>query len=275
MADCTLAFIGGGNMAQALIQGALESGDPSLTADCLLVAEPDAAKRAVYVSMGVGTVAHAADLATRIAPTTQLVLAVKPQSLRDAAADIAGINLNRVVISILAGTSAGRVREALGGIPRVIRAMPNTPARVGEGATAIALGDTARPADADLAERVFRGVGPLVVRIDESLMDAFTAVAASGPAYLFLLAESMVQAAVELGFSPEDADRIVRQTIKGSAELLSDSSESPEVLRARVTSKGGTTEAAIGQLHAAGVPQAVVRALTAARDRGRELDRLA
>jgi len=275
VADCTLAFIGGGNMAQALIQGALESGDPSLTADRLLVAEPDAAKRAMYASMGIGTVAHAADLAARIAPTTQLVLAVKPQSLRNAAADLTGINLDRVVISILAGTTSRRVRETLGGIPRVVRAMPNTPARVGEGVTAIALGDTARSTDVDLAERLFRGVGPLVVRIEESLMDAFTAVAASGPGYVFYLAQAMVRAAVELGFSPEDADRIVRQTIKGSAELLSDSSESPEVLRARVTSKGGTTEAAIGQLDAAGVPQAVVRALTAARDRGRELDRLA
>lgn len=274
MAHDTLAFIGGGNMAQALVQGAIASGDPSLAAGRLMVVEPDAARRAWFEQRRVGVLEHARDLAGRLTPGSQLVLAVKPQSLRSAAADLAGIDLDRVVISILAGTASLRVREALGGLPRVVRAMPNTPARVAQGATALALGDTARPGDEALAERLFKGVGPLVVRIDESLMDAFTAVAASGPAYLLYLAQAMSEAAVKLGFAPETADRIVRQTLAGSAELLRQSSESPEELRARVTSKGGTTEAAIRVLDAAGQLDAVVRAITAARDRGRELDRL-
>src|SRR5690606_13250813 len=153
----------------------------------------------------------------------------------------------------------------------VVRAMPNLPARIRQGATAICLGDGAAPGDDDFALALFRGIGPLVLRIDESLMDAFTAVAGSGPAYLFYLAEAMTRAATELGFDAPAAREIVKATLAGSASLLAQSSESPADLRAAVTSKGGTTEAATTVLDNAGVMNAIVRAITAARDRGREL----
>lgn len=275
MAFCSLAFIGGGNMARALVQGGVASGDEVLSASRLAVVEPEAEKRRWFTGLGVRTLAHPRELAGVIGPESQLLLAVKPQSLKDAAADLVGLDLNRVVITILAGVHSRRVREALGGTPRVVRAMPNTPARVGEGATAIALGESAHPGDEALALRLFHGVGPLAIRIDESLMDAFTAVAASGPAYFFYLAEAMTSAAIRLGFDAVLADRIVRQTLLGSAHLLREAAESAPELRGMVTSKGGTTEAAIKVLEASGQMDALIRALTAARDRGRELDSLA
>jgi pyrroline-5-carboxylate reductase len=149
--------------------------------------------------------------------------------------------------------------------------MPNLPAAIGEGATAVALGEGARPGDEALAMRIFGAIGPVVERIDERLMDAFTAVAGSGPAYLFYLAEAMSRSAVALGFEPAAADRMVRQTLAGAALLLRGSAESPAALRGRVTSKGGTTEAAVNVLDGAGAMGAIERAVAAAEKRGREL----
>ena len=149
--------------------------------------------------------------------------------------------------------------------------MPNLPAQLGEGATAIALGAGAKPGDEKLAIELFGAVGPVVVEVAEDLIDAFTAVAGSGPAYVFYLAQAMTKAAVELGFTSSQADQIVRQTIIGSAAMLRTRSESPQDLRAAVTSKGGTTAAATAVLDEAQVIDTFVRALTAARDRGREL----
>jgi pyrroline-5-carboxylate reductase len=186
-------------------------------------------------------------------------------------AELAGRVGERVVISILAGMPGHRVREALGGRCRVVRAMPNLPAKIGHGATAVCMAAGARDGDDEFARRLFEGVGRLVVTIDESMMDAFTAVAGSGPAYLFLLAEAMVHAAAEIGFDEATANDIVRQTIAGAAALLSESVEAAGELRKAVTSKGGTTEAALRVLNDAGFTRALQRAVTAARDRGREL----
>lgn len=265
-----IAMIGGGTMGRAIVEGAIRAG--VVGAREWLVVEPDAGKRRGFEALGVATVASGAELAGRIEAGTQVMLAVKPQSLEAVAAEVAQLEWDRVVISILAGTRSATIRAALGGHARVIRVMPNTPARIGMGATAVAIGTGARPGDEALAQTLFGAVGPVVERIDEELMDAFTAVAGSGPAYVFYLAEAMTAAAEELGFAPEVAARIVRQTITGAAGLLvQDGAPSARELRSAVTSRGGTTEAALRVLDECGVMGDFIRALRAARDRGREL----
>lgn len=275
MPKVVLASIGGGNMARALIVGSISAG--VLTPADWAVAEPDAAKRAEFDRIGVLVERRAVQLASHLGPDSQLLLAVKPQSLAEAGQDAAEIAAGRVVISILAGTPSTKVRSALGGDAsrtRIIRAMPNTPAQIGQGCTAVAIGSGALPGDEAVAIKLFGAVGPIVEGIDEPLMDAFTAVAGSGPAYIFYLAEAMLRGAIELGFDPATADRVVRQVITGSAGLLAAGPDrTPAELRSAVTSKGGTTEAACGVLDSGGAMGLFMRALSAARDRGRELSR--
>ncbi len=205
-----------------------------------------------------------------------VVLAIKPQMLADAIGPVrdslAGSKACPVVVSILAGTRAGRVHESIGGYGHVVRAMPNTPAAISMGMSAIARGPSATDEDMELARKLLSGVGG-VVEIEESMMDAFTGLAGSGPAYVFYLAEGMVKAALEMGFELEQAQRIVAQTIAGSGMLLASSMDAPERLRARVTSKGGTTAAGTGALDDHGVMAAITAAVLAARDRGIELGR--
>ncbi len=271
MGECTLAIVGGGNMASAILAGCARSGDPELAPRRMVVAEPDGARRAGLAALGAEVVASAGELGRWLGPSTQVLLAVKPQSLASAASDLDGLVSGRVVISILAGTASATVRSAVGADARVVRAMPNLAAGIGQGVTAVAVGSGAAEADAALAERLFGAVGPLVVRIDESLMDAFTAVAGSGPAYVFYLAEAMVRAAVATGFTAEQADAVVRQTIVGAGALLRGDARSAAELRGAVTSRGGTTQAAIAVLDGRDVAGAIESAVVAARDRGREL----
>jgi len=274
---CPLAFVGGGTMARAIVAGALEAG--VLEPGGVFVADPDAGARVWFESRGCAGAedgAGAVRWLERVEPVPGagvLVLAVKPQMLASASASIAAALAggSRLVVSILAGTTGARVREALGGGGvRVVRAMPNTPARVRMGITAIAPDASATDDDAALAERLFKAVGE-VVRIDERHMDAFTAVAGSGPAYVFLLAEAMVEGATHAGLDRETAVRAVRATVAGAGALLGSGDDEPAALRAAVTSKGGTTAAALAVMDSARVGEAVVRAVVAARDRGREL----
>ncbi len=267
-----IAFIGGGAMARAIIEGAAVSG---VLGDCWIVAEPDAGRRGGFER----SVASASEaLAWLVDAETspgrgQLMLCVKPQMLAavgDEIRDALGGGPSRVVVSILAGMASERVRGALGERARVVRAMPNLPAQIGRGMSAIALGAGAEAGDDARARELLEGVGR-VVEIRESLMDAYTGLAGSGPAYVFYLAEAMINAAVELGFTREEALLIVRETIAGSAELMVSSPEHPHELRAKVTSKGGTTAAATRVLDEAGVMDALGRAIAAARHRGAEL----
>jgi pyrroline-5-carboxylate reductase len=216
-----------------------------------------------------------AGVATRAEPGP-IVLAVKPQSLAEVAKEIRGFfdDQPRVVVSVLAGTPGEKIRAALGAGARVVRVMPNLPAAVRQGCTAICLSAGAHAGDEEFALDLFRGIGPTVVRIREGLMDAFTGVVGSGPAYVFHLAEAMTRAAMDLGFDGATADRIVRATIFGAGVMLRDDPRTPEAMRAAVTSKGGTTAAATAVLDEAKVRDAFVRAITAARDRGRELAKL-
>ncbi len=227
-----------------------------------------------------------------------ILLAVKPQVLgavaeaMHAAAGPSGKVRSRLVMSILAGTPTSRLAEAFGGLGgpalraglggdggdgvggvgggRIVRLMPNTPAQIGKGITALCPGPGATPADITTARQLFAGVGR-VVDLPEDLLDAFTGVAGSGPAYVFLLAEGMLAGAEAVGFDREQGLELVRATITGAAALLNATNTDPATLRALVTSKGGTTAAATGVLIERGVPDALCDAIVAARDRGREL----
>ncbi len=268
--DRPMAVIGGGAMAEAIVLGA---GGAGVLGGAVCVADPNADRRAVFErAVSTATEAMAWLDAEEHSPGEGVVLlAVKPQMLGSVGDEIARLVRGRLVVSILAGAVSDGVRRAMGGECRVVRVMPNTPARIGRGTTAVSVSSNATAQDGDAVETLFRGVGDAVVRLDESLMDAFTAVAGSGPAYVFYLAEAMERAAGEVGLPAPEVRRIVAETISGAAELLSQSGESPEVLRARVTSKGGTTAAATGVFDEAGLSEIVARAITAARDRGREL----
>lgn len=272
-----LAVIGGGNMARAIVEGGIRAG--VLDADRVIVADPDEAKHDAF-RRAVRTASEAVRFLEEREPEPgvgQVLLAVKPQMLgavgRELLHEVG--ELDRVVISILAGMPSGRVRQELGGKARVIRVMPNTPAAIGMGMTAIAsspgVGEgSASDADRDLCRSLFEAIGK-TVEIPESMIDAFTGVAGSGPAYVFYLAEAMEAAARRLGFEEAEARTIVMQTVVGAARLLSESGEKPQDLRARVTSRGGTTAAATGVMDEAGFLEMMIAAIRAARDRGAEL----
>jgi pyrroline-5-carboxylate reductase len=270
-----LVIVGGGTMARAIIQGA-ESAN-ALDPRRIALAEPLAERRASLQSWVGSLHSGVADAAAWLAATEaspgegQILLAVKPQSFGRVAEELApALGPSRVVTSIMAGVSSRRVREMLGDGARVVRVMPNTPAQIRRGMSAIARGAGSVPGDEQMAERIFAAVGQ-TVSIPESMMDAYTALAGSGPAYVFFLAEAMVRAAGQMGFERADALRIVRETIAGAGLLLAETRAEPGALREAVTSKGGTTAAAVAVLDAAGAGEAVCRAVIAARDRGAEL----
>ena len=263
----TLAVFGYGNMGQAVIEGAVRA--KVVDARDVLVVEPDPSKRDDAARLGCRV-----GIAQEARSSTAALLAVKPQSFAELAPQLSGRSGRTTFISVMAGLSGESILRAIGdGTPHaVIRAMPNTPCRLGEGMTGIALSPAAVAGDELLAERLFGAVGR-TARVDESMLDAVTATSASGPAYLFLLAEAWELAAIELGFDAVTARELVRQTIVGAARMLEDRSADAASLRAAVTSKGGTTAAAVAVLEARGFADAMRDALAAAARRGRELGR--
>ncbi len=273
--EIPLLFVGGGTMAHAIIAGAQKFG--VLSGERVGVLDPSAERRGMF-DRGFESAQGAFEWLESVGRGGYgIVLAVKPQMLGAAVEPlrpfVEGSGVPPVVISILAGTRSGQVFEAFGGGVfggRVVRVMPNTPAQIGMGMAAVAASETSTDEDLELAERLMGAVGE-TVRIDEPMMDAFTAVAGSGPAYVFYLAEAMTKAAVSLGFDEGLARKIVEQTVVGSAALLGESDDDAAVLRAKVTSKNGTTHAATTALDGLGVMDAFAAALTAARDRGIEL----
>ncbi|GJQ30182.1 MAG: pyrroline-5-carboxylate reductase [Phycisphaerae bacterium] len=269
-----LAIVGFGAMGRAIALGLLGRG--FVTPGKMFVAEPDGGKRAEAASLGMTAVESPREAAEHLRavesfPAARVVLvAVKPQLLDAVAESLQPVTRAwpYTAISILAGVTTERIEAALPGA-RVVRAMPNLGVRVGLGCTAVCAGRTARPDDIATARGVFGALG-MCMDLSESLMDAFTAVAGSGPAYAFLLAEAMEQGAREVGFTPEQARTMVSQTLRAAAALLDGAD--PADLRRAVTSKGGTTEAALGVLDQAGVRDAFARAIIAARDRGHALN---
>ncbi len=264
-----LGIIGAGNMAEAIVRGAIDRGE--LTAKQLIAADPAESRRAVFERLGVRTTE---DNAAVVAEAQRILLAVKPQSLDQIAPTLQKIDAAAApVISIMAGISTARLARAMAADAdraRLVRVMPNTPLLVGLGMAGIAGGPGARPEDLAFTERLFRSAGR-VVRVDESQMDAITAVSGSGPAYLYYLAEAMVEAAGRLGLDAEQSGLLVEQTLLGAATLLREADEPPAELRRRVSSPGGTTEAAINQLEGDRVREHLVAAIERAAQRSAEL----
>ena len=271
--------IGGGNMARAIVEGAGRAGLALFRGG--VVVEPDLLKHAFFETTGMSCSASITaaleqpDPKNGVSLPRPVLLAGKPQMLGDVARDLAPLlPAQTLLISILAGTTIDRLRASFPGITRVVRVMPNLAASIGKGATAVTGSAGATESDLALVRGMFSAVGPLVVSLDESLMDAFTALAGSGPAYLYYLAEAMVEGGVAAGFDRAEATAIVRQTLGGAGSLLEASDVPPEALRAAVTSRGGTTAAATAVLDRQDVRRAVVDAIVAGRDRGRELGKL-
>lgn len=264
-----LGFIGAGNMAEAIARGIL--GGRVLTKSRLLAADPDEDRRRLFSDeLGIRTVDE--NLAVVEAAAT-IMVAVKPQVLDKALAPIgSAFGPKKLVVSIAAGVSTAHIEEILASGTRVVRAMPNTPMLVGRGIAAVCGGSRATEGDLAEAERLL-GAAAEVVRVPEEHMDAVTAVSGSGPAYFFHLTELLAAAGTELGLDPEQAKRLARVTFEGAARLLAESGESAEALREKVTSPGGTTEAALRTFQGLDLQRVVLEAVRAARDRGRELGR--
>jgi pyrroline-5-carboxylate reductase len=267
----TIAFIGGGNMARSLIGGLLAQGQSRAS---IRVAEPQPAQReALATDFGVHV---GADNAAAVDGADTVVLAVKPQVMRTVCTSIAPAlaGQSSSVLSIAAGVRIAQLQRWLGaGVP-IIRAMPNTPALIGAGITGTVGNMHVGAAERANAESVLRAAGALVWIDDESLMDAVTAVSGSGPAYFFLLMETMQAAAERQGLPPEAARQLVLQTALGAARMAAEGDEAPAQLRARVTSPGGTTQAALETFTAGGFAQLVDAAIARATLRGHELSDL-
>jgi pyrroline-5-carboxylate reductase len=264
-AGLKIAFIGAGNMAEALVRGALDAG--LLSAAQVAVADPSAERRKLFSELGADA---SDDNVSTAAGADIVVLAVKPQKIDEVLPGLAEAGGEKLFISIMAGVGTRRLAPQLGSGARVIRAMPNTPLLVGMGATGLAAGLGAGPEDMHKARALFEASG-LVIQLHESELDAVTAVSGSGPAYVFYLAEAMIAAGRAEGLTPSASRDLVGATLRGAAELLVRSGESPEVLRGRVTSPGGTTQAAIEVLDSTGIGDKLIAAIRRAAERSREL----
>jgi pyrroline-5-carboxylate reductase len=261
-----VALLGGGKMGAALVGGLLDGG---FEGDALSIAEIDGERR-VVLEQQFPKVRVVPSAAWAVADADVVVLAVKPDDVGPTLETaLPALGVETLVLSIAAGVTIQRI-EALVPDRPVVRAMPNTPALVGLGASAIAGGTHARSDHLDLAERLLGTVG-VVVRVAEPLLDAVTGLSGSGPAYVFLVAEAMVEAGVLVGLGREVASRLVVQTLLGSATLLAQDPSGPEALRAAVTSPGGTTAAGLRELEAHGLRSAILEAVSAATVRSREL----
>jgi pyrroline-5-carboxylate reductase len=268
-----LLIVGGGKMGGALLGGLLRSGWAEL-ADVAVV-EPIADRRdelaESYPGLRVLDAPVAGVLQADGERIVGAVLAVKPDVAEGACRALAATGVTRL-LSIVAGVPSARLEAALGGEPAVVRAMPNTPALVGAGVTVIAGGSFATSHDLAWAEDVLSAVGT-VVRQPERLMDAVTGLSGSGPAYFFLVAEALMEAGVQMGLTREVSRTLVVETMRGSAELLQQTGQDPEALRAMVTSPAGTTAAGIRTLEGRAVRSAFMEAVAAATERSRNLQR--
>jgi pyrroline-5-carboxylate reductase len=268
-----LVIVGGGKMGGALVGGLIAAGWAS--ADELAVVETVEARRdelaLEFPGLLVVDVPTAGLLDEGDGRLVGAVLAVKPDVAEGACRVLGAVGITRI-LSIVAGIPIQRLETALGGQPCVVRAMPNTPALVGAGMTAISGGSFATSADLNWAEDVMSAVG-LVVRLPERLLDAVTGLSGSGPAYFFLVAEALIESGVQMGLSRETSRTLVVQTMLGSATLLSESGEEPETLRAMVTSPAGTTAAGIRALESRAVRSAFMEAVATATERSRSLQR--
>jgi pyrroline-5-carboxylate reductase len=263
--DQQIAFIGGGNMASALIGGLLRQG---FARSGLTVIEPFApAREALRSSLGVEALEHAN---ATLGQAGMVVWAVKPQVFKEAAAAAQPYTTGALHLSVAAGIRSETIAHWLGN-ERVIRSMPNTPALIGKGITALCARPAVTPADRAWAERVIGTTGEFLWLDHEDQLDAVTALSGSGPAYMFYFMEAMIAAGVQMGLDPAHAHRLAVATCLGAGELARASTDAPEVLRQRVTSKGGTTYAAITSMERSQVKDHFIAAIHAARERAHTL----
>jgi pyrroline-5-carboxylate reductase len=267
MAASVIGFIGGGSMGEALARGILRA--RLVPAGQVLLSEPDLARRGRLVrELRVRPAAGNADLAGR---ARLVVLAVKPQQVSQVCAEIApALGRATVVVSIAAGVPLAALAQQLK-VGRLVRAMPNTPALIGAGIAGLYALPGVSAAERKQAEAILGAVGATVWIEDEGLMDAVTAVSGSGPAYVFWFIEQLANAGASLGLPSEVAHKLALETVLGAAKLAAQSADSPAALRERVTSKGGTTEAALKAFEEQKLAERFLRAVEAARDRGDEL----
>ena len=261
----SIAFIGGGNMASAIIGGLIANGLP---ASQITVVEPfEAARTALKDKFGIDALPAATEALAR----AQLVVwAVKPQMFKEAAAPVALHTAGALHLSVAAGITTDSIAQWLG-TGRIVRAMPNTPALVGKGMTGLFARAEVDAEGKALVERVIGTTGQLVWVDAEDKLDAVTALSGSGPAYVFLFLEAMTQAGVDMGLTPEQAYQLGVATFQGASELAARSDEPASTLRERVTSKGGTTYAAITHMQSTQVPEHFVAAMRKAEARAKEL----
>jgi len=260
-----IAFIGGGNMASAIIGGLIRQGLPK---DRIQVVEPyEPQRNALQQQFGI-TALPAAD--SSLAQAQLVVWAVKPQTFKDAAISVAGFSTHALHLSVAAGIRSDSIAQWLGN-DQIVRAMPNTPALVGQGMTGLFARPQVSAAQRLLAEQIITTTGQLVWVQQESQLDAVTALSGSGPAYVFYFLEAMQQAGVEMGLPAEQALQLAIGTFSGASQLAAQSGEAPAVLRERVTSKGGTTFAALEHMRAADIAAHFVGAMHAAERRAKAL----
>ena len=264
-----IGFIGGGNMAQAIITGLLNSGRSSSD---ILVSDPNPSCRNALGAMGVSCSEQSGPV---IAQADLIVLAVKPQIMDTVLAELSpSIQATQIIISIAAGITIGSIRQQLDNAPNaIVRVMPNTPALIGQGISALASDLPLDGTTKNATQEIFNACGKALWVGSEDMMDAVTAVSGSGPAYFFLMIENLINTGVRLGLAPEVARELVVQTAKGAAGMVEVSNVGPDELRQRVTSPGGTTEAALGVFDDGDFADLVDRALVAARDRAGELSK--
>ncbi len=266
----SLVVIGGGRMGEALVGGLLGRGDRGPSS--IVVVETSAERRAQLTAAdGLGGRFEAVSVVAEVPPGADIVVAVKPSQVRAVCEDLAARQVARL-LSVAAGVTVECLESWLGGSVPVVRAMPNTPALVGEGASAIAGGSYAGADDLAWAESILGAVG-MVVAVGEDLLDAVTGLSGSGPAYVFLMAEALIDAGVLQGLARPMAAALTVQTLLGAARLLTESGRPPEVLRADVTSPGGTTAAGLRALEAAALRSAIIDAVSASAARSAELGR--
>ena len=264
-----IAFIGGGNMASALIAGLAGK----LTAGANIhVVDPNPESLAKLNQQFGVTTAAAADAALGAADV--IVLAIKPQSMREVAAQLLPLldpAKRTLIVSVAAGIRSADLSRWLGGYGAIVRCMPNTPALIGMGITGMVAAAGVSAPQKQAADDILRAVGPTVWLDDEAKIDAVTALSGSGPAYVFYFIEAMQQAAGEMGLSAEQGTQLALATFAGAAQLANQSAEPVALLRERVTSKGGTTYAALTSMEHSGVKAAIVQAVKAAAARGKEM----
>jgi pyrroline-5-carboxylate reductase len=261
-----IAFLGGGNMANALIGGLVAKGTDARSISVVELSPAAREKLAAKYPVHIST---APDAALQRAGT--LVLAVKPQDMRAALASLGSSVQGKLVISIAAGIRFSALSRWLGGHRRIVRCMPNTPALVGAGITGLYAPAEASAEDRQTAEAILGAVGEVVWVADEKLIDPVTAVSASGPAYVFWFIEQLAAYAESTGIPRDDALKLAKHCVLGSAKLAMQSSEPPAQLRKNVTSKGGTTEAALNVFQQEQLAERFAKALAAATRRGAEL----